>query len=497
MTDGRRVTAAIGIYVLVLAGVGTVLGTWTDEEYTLATTAHGFAYAWHRALDYEVQAPLYFAIVALWREANASVWFARLFSVGCAGFFFWALLWIGRRVAPERDPFAFAAILACNPFVIWAALEIRLYMFALLLSALLWLAIDAGFAHGRDLRARIAFVALAVVALYTQYFLGFFIMAYAVVLAAKRRWRALGLYALALCVVGIAILPLLAYLHSQVGVSSLSRDPLAVLLRDALAHPWMDFVFPYEGSWDRWHVRWPYLACVAFLIALGAFARPRLGGDVKAALLAAASVEFTYLLVVLVVRLGLHPRHYVALFLPLMVAAYTLVIALARSRPRLATGFVAIHVALAGCVLATTYHALAKSGDARRVGPFLTAASRRGDAIAIFPADALPVYRRTYHGAVPLSPFPSALPKNRYDEAALVVYSESQAADAFHKLGADGKHVWLIIEGNCDPKHPFDGCDHIVDAARKMHILAEYDFYQSQLLELEIRGSSGNQRTRS
>ena len=116
------VVAAIA-YLSAGIWIASHFATWTDEEYTLATTAHGAAYAIRRAIDYELQAPLYFAVLAVWRLADPSVAFARLFSLLCAAAFFFALVAVGRRVAPSGNPLPFALLVATNPFVLKAAFD--------------------------------------------------------------------------------------------------------------------------------------------------------------------------------------------------------------------------------------------------------------------------------------------------------------------------------------------------------------------------------------
>ncbi len=260
----RRITPLLGalLYVAALVTFAAYLGTWTDEEYTLATTAHGFAFAWHRAIDYELQAPLYFAVLALWRELDASVGFARFFSILCAGGFFVATIAIVRRLAPERPALWSALAIALNPFVVYTALDIRLYAPALLLTALGWLSFDAGFYSQERTTARLWFVVIAVVELYTQYFLGFALVGYAVALLVAGRRRALVPYASALIATGLATLPLLGIVRSQIGGSGETTATVAKLVRQTLAEPTLEFLLPYDMQWSRFHLHGVYLALV-------------------------------------------------------------------------------------------------------------------------------------------------------------------------------------------------------------------------------------------
>ena len=483
----RAETIAGATYFLVLLAFATLLGTWTDEEYTLATTAHGFAYAWQRAIDYELQAPLYFALLALWRVLDPSVWFARLFSILCATGFFFVLLRLLRRIVPEREPLVPALAIACNPFVIYCAFDIRLYAAALLIAALGWLAFDAGFVSERSTGARCAFGILAVVALYTQYFLGFAFVGYAALLVTKGRLRALVPYAAVLALSGVAALPLLHIVGSQIGGSGETTASAASLLRQTLVHPWLDFVLPYERAWDGYVTRAPYQILTVAYVAIVAFARPRLRPELGAALACAAAIETLFVAVVLVFRLDLDTRHFVVLFLPALVAGYALVTSLARGPyPRLATLLVGTYATLSLAVLYGQHHQLAQDGDSKRVAAYLAAHALPGAVVAIYPADAVPVYARQYRGDARLVPFPKALPAKRYDITAIDVRDESEASAALAGL-RPASPVWLVMLGSCENGTKQYGCDHVLAAVHDgTRVLSERRFYDSRVFELEV-----------
>ena len=437
-------------YGIALALFATLLGTWTDEEYTLATTAHGLVYAWHRAIDFELQAPLYFAMLALWREANGSVWFARFFSIVCATGFFFALLPLLRRIRPERDPLLPALLVALNPFAIYCALDIRLYAPALLVSALGYRAFEDGFAFGTSARARVSFVMLAIVALYTQYFLGFALVGYAAMLLVRGRFRALVPYAFALAAIGLAAIPLLGILHSQIGGSGETTAGAPELLRVTLLHPWLEFVLPHESIFGALKVRWPYVALVAALLGMVLYARPRPSPAWLGALACVGTIELLFVAVVLVFRLDLEWRHFVVLFVPLLVAGYALLADLGRSRlPVAATVGGGIYALAVLVALFFEQGQVAQQGDTLRVAAFLQAHAAPGAVIAVFPADALPAYARQFRNSARLVPFPNALPTQRYDLNAIDVHGEEQARAALNRLRS-APQVWLVMLGDCD-----------------------------------------------
>jgi hypothetical protein len=484
-----RQAAVVGIlYCAILASVSTAFGTWTDEEYTLATTAHGWAYAWDRAIHVELQAPLYFAVLASWRELDASVWFARLFSVLCTTGFFFALLPMLRRIAPERSPVVPALAIACNPFTIYCAFDIRLYAVALLISASTWLAFDSGFDSGDSTRARIAFCILAIVGLYTQYFLGFALVGFGATLLVKKKWRALVPYGIALVVVGLAAIPLLNIVGSQVGGSGKTAAGVASLLRGTLVHPWLDFVLPYDRDWDFHHLRAPYVVFVAAIVLLIAYARPRWQPVLGGAVACFVAIEMLFVAIVLVFRLDLDFRHYVALFVPALVAGYALVRAVdARGHRRIAAVIAWSYGFLALAVVYSQHHELAQDGDSKRVAAYLEARARPGSIVAVFPADALPAYARQYRGSARLVPFPHALPPGRYDLSDIEARSESEISRALSAYAGDTP-IWLVMLGSCDHDGFQYGCTNVLAAVSDgTDVLDEHAFYDSRVFELRVK----------
>ncbi len=485
----KRSGAIVGlVYFGVLALASHALGTWTDEEYTLATTAHGFAFGWQRAIDVELQAPLYFAVLAVWREVDSSVWFARLFSVLCATGFFFALLSILRRIAPAKSPVVPALLIACNPFTIYCAFDIRLYAAALLISASTWLAFDSGFDSGSSTRARIAFCILAIVGLYTQYFLGFALVGFGATLLVKKKWGVLRPYAIALAAIGLAAIPLLGIVRAQVGGSGETTADAVTLLRVTLVHPWLDFVLPYERAWNADHLRIPYLVFAATMVVLVAYARPRMNPVVGGAVASFVTVELLFVAIVLTFRLDLNVRHYVALFLPTLVAGFALVDALDAGRHRrIATIVSWSYGLLVLTVLYAQHHELAQDGDTKRVAAYLEARTPPGAVVAVFPADALPAYARQYRGSARLVPFPHALPAGRYDLSQIEVENEAEAARALSTFGR-GAPIWLVMLGSCDDGGFQYGCGNVLAAvADHTDVLDDRAFYDSRVFELRVK----------
>lgn len=482
-TDWRILIAAL-LYLGAGLAVTAHFATWNDEEYTLATTAHGVSYAFARAINYELQAPLYFGIVAAWRELDMSVWFARLFSLLCATGFFVALVKIGRRVVPKVDPLPFAVVVALNPFVAYAAFEIRLYSLALLLSALMWLAFDDGFIEeGASLRSRLWFVALAMFAIYVQYFLGFLLAGFACAVAIARGGRALAVYCAYAVVPVIAAIPLLLLLRGQLSGTVDASLTVARLLRSAAVNT-TALVFPFDAAWGVVpNARVLYICMVLATILLFALSKPRLSRRSLAYCGCLVTIAGLYAICAVVLSLDLSARHFVALFVPLAVAGYALYGAVDPSRPYGRLAFLPT-IVLTLAVLVWRYRHLAQSEDWMRVAPFLETHVAAGDVIAIYPPDAMPAFQRQYHGSAPYVPWPRPYSTQHYSSTISDVGSEAEARADFAKL-AGYRHVWFVNDAECLPSFPQHGCDIVKEVMNdSFNVDMRYDFYRATVLEL-------------
>ena len=485
------IVLAAAVYFAVGCWAAATFATWTDEEYSLATTAHGVGYAISRAVNYELQAPLYFAILAAWRELDASVWFARLFSVLCATAFIFVLARIGSRVAPEFEPLPFALLAALNPFVVEAALEIRLYALALLLSGLMWLAFDAGFVSGVSRRARVAFVLLAICGIYIQYFLAFMLIGFGCALLVLARRRVLGAYLAYAAVVALAAIPLAIAAHAQVAGYETGGGPPLWPLVSGVAHRFLEFPFPRDFAWNAVRAeRLAYWAVVGVTLIALAIARPKMSRELLALLASATAVQLTYVALAAVLGLQLDERYFIALFVPVAAASYGVFRAVRHGpRPELSWAF-ASSVVLTLLALFSQYRFLAQPGDWKRVAPYLESHAAPDDVIAIYPADGLPAFERQYRGSEPAEPFPRPYSSERYSVRALSINSPAEARAAFAKL-AGYRHIWFVDGATCPPDDQEYGCSNLGPVlASGFQTLAQRSFYRNIVYELSRPGNA-------
>ena len=190
----KNVLILVFLHAAVALPLAFFVNIWADEASTLYTTRDGFFYSLQNAFSIEKQAPLYFWILSLWRGINDSVFFARLFSIIfsiLAIVFFYRL---ARKFFDEKAAFFAAAFFALHPYLFWASLEIRLYSLIIFLSVLILDLFVGIFLNRRDTektqrKNEIAFILTSIIALYTNYYLGFLLVGCFIALLVLRKWN--------------------------------------------------------------------------------------------------------------------------------------------------------------------------------------------------------------------------------------------------------------------------------------------------------------------
>ena len=212
----------IGISATIMVYLSIILNLWQDEMYTLNTTSRSLFKVIGQAMHFESQAPLYFFLLRMWRYINYSVWFSRFFSVisilSC--FFILPKLsnqWLGKGYSEWILP-----LCVFNPFLIWAGVEIRVYALALLMSCLLLLSFHHGFLtsqNSKHFNRRlniVLFGLISILSIYIQYFLGFYLVAFFIILLIEKQWKSISIYTAVMIFVGFSIIPLLMQVQVQV-----------------------------------------------------------------------------------------------------------------------------------------------------------------------------------------------------------------------------------------------------------------------------------------
>lgn len=443
---------AIAAHVALSCGLAWHLNIWIDEAYTLHTTAGGVSHAMQQALYFELQPPLYFMILSVWRFLGDSAFVARLFSILCSTSTLVVALPLSRRYLKDVRPEFVLVALALNPMLIWAAVEIRLYAFAILLSGLLLLFFYDGFLAEKSSRAaRCWYGGIAVIALYTQYYLGFILATNAIVLLLFRRGRALRSYLLVMIAVGVCSCPIMVFLPHQLSLHSGERFEPAIA--SALLMPFLRlwryvFVTYRGGGWGRLPAN--ALLLVSVLAVSVAVLRDRKRFSTRQNLLlwtitGLAALSFSFVLMVVRPE-NVEARHTVLLLLPATLSAFAVAYAVG--------GGLAVKVAtlamlcFSSAILGAKYARPAKEGDWHRVVAHVMNAERAGDPIVVFSDIAAVCFEYYYRGCNVVVPIPRpedfAISSTTCYLADSALQDEEEIEKALHAWQGQPEQMWLV-----------------------------------------------------
>ncbi len=455
LAERRTVTLAAILGVLVVFAVGiplaAALNIWIDEAFTLHSTGAGPAYAWQQAIVFEVQPPLYFVLEAAWRAFDEeSILFARVPSIAFASAAVAVIVFAAHKIAPRIHPVVIALMTALNPLVIWAAVEMRVYALAFLLGALLTWTLYLGFLiEERSSSARFCYGLVAVLGLYTQYFIGFVLLAQALTILVLRR-RVLGAYLLTMVIVTAGFLPFLriALYHVTASDQFVSHGTLLSGFHE-LGNAVFSFILPHDVTWSGLEKIAGFALAALLALALTLFGRPLLPE------LAARAVAIQWIvavgifaLVFSVAGIPVDPaKHVIALAASSLIVAYALVSGTTRWRAVLASAAGCIYALFVATALWAQYRPpLAKTGDWKRVASTIV----RDDPttpVMVFPAEAnLPL--RSYL-KLPTHPIPGPMPFTVDYVRATTLTAKAEVAQVVEPLGLHSKRLWLVTTTAC------------------------------------------------
>jgi len=475
------------LQLLVSLPLAWLLNLYVDEVYSLHTAAQGPLGALAGGIHFERQAPLYFGLLSLWQMIDASVFFARLLSILCISASLVVLAQVARRLFPGVHPAWFVAPFALHPAAIWASVEIRVYALAMLLAALLlWSGLAAFFGPERRRGAVSAFVATAVVSLYTFYYLGFLLVGLGAALLASGRRQELGRYAAALAAVGLLCAPIGLWVSAQAGVGG---EPGRLSAAGALrfwgtiladqAVPGHRLTAALGSRSARWVARGLLLALGAAVLVRWRLVSRLRESSLQIPWIALAVAAALFAAVGWLVGRGLvePERYWTYLALPATLAVVGLVAAAGSERLLAAT--VVLLAAANAAELIVDYRPLAKPSDARHVAALLMREERPGEPILVFPNEwALPL-RYEYHGVNPIVPVPREVSLERYDLAAIRIHSAEELETMMAALPKDEGTLWLVKDDEV-----YQGREHLDRyVASHFAVEASWPFYRKLVVQ--------------
>jgi len=183
------------VYYVIIIYLSNHLNVWEDEIYSLNTSSEGLRYAFNQSLHFEVQPPVYYLLLSLWRSISDSILWARILSVVLIILSQVVLYKFTEKVTNRKIPTMISIIFLLNPWTVFSILEIRLYALIIFLSlAIIVSFYNTYYINNVNLTNRVIYIILAIASIFTQYFIGFLLAANAVVLLIQKNKRPLRFY---------------------------------------------------------------------------------------------------------------------------------------------------------------------------------------------------------------------------------------------------------------------------------------------------------------
>ncbi len=482
----------IFLHSLITLPLAYFLNIWVDEASTLSTTQNGFWSAIQNALTAETQAPLYFGILAIWRELNDSVFFARLLSIifSCVAIKVFSDV-LKRFLPKNRANVLILAIFAVHPFLVWTSLEIRLYSLVVLLSTLLLRTLFDGFvSEKKSIVAQNLYVLLAIVALYTNYYLGFLLVANFCFLLGLREWRAARNYFIQMIFVGVTIIPLLLEIRRQLGVNAdyVRAEPSII---DGFKVAWthiIEFTLPAVDT-PFWTFRtWFTRICLLGIFYLAwknrgkFFTTQNISLGLMIAVISVFLVVAFYLLGISYVA----TRHAAVLFAPLILFLGAIFSSIFQRRCWII--WLSFTVLFFGGTYFTKYENLAKRGDWARVATFIQTNEKPEQPIVVFSSFDVLAFQYSYRGINAIST--KSAPVEWKDEALRGTPDSRRSEIEFiiSQIPANSDKIWLLTNELCDGEVTKNACQPLEEFVEKNYeVEINQQFYQERLRLLRKR----------
>lgn len=434
------------------AGVlGWLMDIRFDEAFTLETTSRGLLHAIRQAIEFEQQAPLYFALLSLWRRIDLSIPFARLFSLVFYPISIWLAAEAAKRYLKNVDPLFAAAAFAVHQLIVWSTLDIRLYSMITAISAGMLVLFHDGYFGGEAKRtARAAFLTLCVVALYTQYYLGFQLAAFAVALAVCGKWQALKRYILGMIAVGVVFIPMALVVFRQAAIVSGHTD-LDLSAYELLREVYGRFIvlfFSIEWVRPEWLKTWlgRFVAAAFGVLFMVKLIRQKLQEDRVLAAVVTVQIAFFASSIPIVGTQPLQARHMIGLVLPMLLVQFSSLSGF--GKPKLLAAWLVIIAAVNLVFLYDEHKSLAKPGDFRRMAEYVMQNEEPGQPVLVVHADGILPFRYYYSGGNGIDALPQQNELTSWDPRRNVFRDRDQIAAAFGRW-PNATEFWLVSDGWC------------------------------------------------
>ncbi|MFZ2052748.1 MAG: glycosyltransferase family 39 protein [Candidatus Aminicenantales bacterium] len=471
------------------------LNIWIDEAYTLNTTGQSLGYALEKSLQFESQAPLYFLLLNAWRKIDGSIFFGRLCSVICAVLTLLSYVQVSRYYLPGMQPVYLPAATALNPYLIWAAVEMRLYSLAILLTSLLMLFFYRRFIVRR--KNRFDAVLLAVfsgIAVLTSYYFLLLLTAFLGYILVRRSRRDLFEYLVMIFPSLILVIPLLAQVPRQMASHFPSQPEQIGLLRSfrIVFGLIQNLVLHLTALPLSAHVVIPALFFFITVCLVLRFKRKIAGAQIVIwTLFGITSAGFVFLVVFFGPNV-VSPRYLFVIFILSSLAYFSVGFFLPESaRNKFAAYSLLVMVPFHAFILISRYSPLAKSGDYLRASSALERMEKPGEPIIVFNPEAAMSLSVYYRGRNDVVPIPRKIDFERYDIRDFVIRDEEQIVKAMGEALSRRQNIWFFHAG----LDKYQGVDYQFPLlekflSREFEVESAFVFFRSELRYLRRKASS-------
>lgn len=472
------------VHLVIALPFAYYLNIWVDEASTLHSTGSGFAYALDAAFRDENQSPLYFLLLSLWRTIDPSIFFTRIFSIICSLLAIWVSFGVAKRFLPEYAQKFALVIFALHPFLFWASTESRGYSLSILLTALLLRYLhDAYLEENPTIATQFVYITLCIVALYTNYFLGFFLVANFCALLALRKLRPAAFYLGHMAIVGVFFLPLFMLLAQQVGVRHEMGDSS---LFDGIRNSWQHLqtlilpanLFSDDKTLPAIARLWLFrLGAAALLI----FAIAKKFKNISANTVALGTITFVisifFIAVVAFMGAGYaNIRHAAILLLPLTLFFTSLIYDVLAKKGLMAWGVLLIF--FFPFAFYQLFSPMAKRGDWEKAAAYIQANEKPGQIILPFDGYDSLGFRVYYKGPNSVLPVEGFFPWSQHNNFRTPDTRPAQARALTLDISAATTELWVLTGETCNEPETSEACRPLEDYLNSNYtIIDEKDFY--------------------
>lgn len=474
----------IFLHLIIALPLGYYLNVWVDEASTLHTTANGLFPAITGALRDENQSPLYFILLSLWRMIDGSIFWTRLFSIWCSLLAIRVSFDVAKRFLPDNAQRFAVVFFALHPFLFWASTETRGYSLTILLSALLLrFFYDAYLKEEPKLKAQIFYIVICVIALYTNYFLGFFLVGNFCALVALRKTKQAAFYIGHMVIVGVGFLPLVIVLSQQFGTRhDMGDKSLIEGVRNAWQHI-QTFILPVNMFTDE--KIWPAIARLwivraGAVIVLVGLAVKKLRG-ISSGTVALGTVVFLIALFLLsvVTLMGIgyaNIRHASMLLLPLIFFAAALIYELFGKKGLFA--WAALLLFFVPFSLYQQFSGMVKRGDWEKVAAYVQSNEKPGQVILPFDSYDSLGFKAYYRGTNLMLPSEGFFPWVQKNDFRAADTLPGQIDSLLSELPPGADEVWLLTGEICDNPETLSACQPLEEYFNSRYTMVDSkDFY--------------------